>query len=178
MLAVVLPLLLHASTYPNERWILRSRPTDAFRASDLALETQDVDEEALADGEVLVAVETLSIEAFYRTTLDAEAYHGTTAVGGVVPALGLGRVVASKAKKFKKGALCLGMLGAQKFAMVPASGLQAAAVLPGARRTDSLGRLGISGLTAWIGMCAVLGPPKRGQVAELEPLMICPHGCW
>ena len=74
----------------------------------------------LADGEVIVAVDMLSIEAFYRTTLDQEAYHGSTALGAVVPALGFGKVVASNSKKLKVGAAVTGMLGAQQFARVPA----------------------------------------------------------
>ena len=54
----------------NQRCLLKSRPSGAFRASDLTLSIEEEDPEALADGEVLVAVDTLSIEAFYRTTLD------------------------------------------------------------------------------------------------------------
>ena len=166
---LALCLLLPASTVlSNERWVLRQRPQGDFRADDLALQTEELDDASLAKDEVIVQVETLSIEAFYRTTLDEEAYHGSTAVGAVVPALGFGRVVASNSKKHKTGTRVLGMLGAQSLAKVPAAGLQAAATLPGTRPTDSLGRLGISGLTAWVGMCAVLGPPKRGQLVVVS----------
>ena len=153
-----------AKVLSNDRWVLKQRPVGDFTAQDLVMQTEEVDDASLDKDEVLVQVETLSIEAFYRTTLDEEAYHGSTAVGAVVPALGIGRVVSSKSRKLKPGSLVVGMLGAQSLAKLPAAGLQAAASLPGSKRTDSLGRLGISGLTAWIGMCAVLGPPKRGQV--------------
>jgi len=64
--------------------------------------------------------------------------------------------------------MVLGMLGAQTVARVPAKGLQAAAALPGTRRTDALGRMGISGLTAWIGVTSVLGPPKKGQTVVVS----------
>lgn len=96
---LLLGLALQATLHTNEQWVLRARPSGDFRASDLALQTVQEDDTALAEGEVLVEVETLSIEAFYRTTLDEEAYHGSTALGGVVPALGLGKVVASNSRK-------------------------------------------------------------------------------
>ena len=88
--------------YTNERVVLKSRPHGEFSASNLKLTTeeQDLSSAPLEDGEVLVAVDMLSIEAFYRTTLDEEAYHGSTALGQVVPAIGYGRVIASSSKKF------------------------------------------------------------------------------
>jgi len=157
-----------ATKFSNERCTLRSRPSGAFRATDLAITTEEQDPATLADGEVLVAVDMLSIEAFYRTTLDEEAYHGSTALGAVVPALGYGKVVASKSKKLKIGSRVTGMLGAQQYARVPAKGLQSAASLPGTRPTDVLGRMGISGLTAYVGMACVLGPPKRKEVVVVS----------
>ena len=85
-----------------------------------------------------------------------------------MPALGTGKVIASKSRKLKKGSRVVGMLGAQSLARVDASALQAGATLPGTRPSDSLGRMGISGLTAYIGVAAVLGPPKRGQVVVVS----------
>ena len=48
----------------NERWTLARRPDSAagFHASDLQMESEQIDEASLEDGQVLVAVETLSIE--------------------------------------------------------------------------------------------------------------------
>jgi NADPH-dependent curcumin reductase CurA len=85
-----------------------------------------------------------------------------------VPALGIGKVVASNARKLKVGTRVTGLLGAQAYARVSASGLQPVAALPGTRLTDALGRTGISGLTAWVGMVAVLGPPKKRQVVVVS----------
>lgn len=172
LLALVLTVsclaFVNADVVTNQRWTLRSRPKGDFRARDLVLKVEDIDESQLEDGEVLVEVDTLSIEAFYRTNFDAEAYHGSTDIGATAPALGIGRVLLSKSKKLKKGTAVLGMLGAQTYARVPAAGLQPAAALPGTRRTDVLGRMGISGLTAWIGMICVLGPPKRKEVVVVS----------
>jgi NADPH-dependent curcumin reductase CurA len=168
---MTLHLLLCAvasAAFSNERVVLRSRPKNTFRANNLELVSEEQDPSSLADGEVIVAVDTLSIEAFYRTTLDAEAYHGSTAIGAVVPALGYGEVVASNCKKLKVGSRVTGMLGAQQFARVPAKGLQPATSLPGTRASDCLGRTGLSGLSAYIGMACVLGPPKRRQVVVVS----------
>ena len=41
------------------------------------------------------------------------AFHGSVDIGDALPALGIGRVVASASKKFKVGAAVVGMLGAQ-----------------------------------------------------------------
>ena len=157
-----------AEPVTNRKWVLRSRPSGDFRASDLQLKTEAVSADDLEKDEVLVEVETLSIEAFYRTTLDASAYHGSTDIGSVVPALGIGKVVASKSKKFKTGSRVVGGLGSQTISKISDATLQPAAALPGTKKTDALGRLGISGLTAWIGMIAVLGPPKKGQLVVVS----------
>lgn len=163
---VLLAASAHCSV-TNERVVLRSRPSGIFRASDLEVQTEEESDE-LSEDEVMVAVDMLSIEAFYRTTLDAEAYHGSTPISAVVPAIGYGRVIASKSRRFKPGALVTGMLGAQQFARVQAKGLQPMATLPGTRRLDALGRMGLSGLTAYVGIACVLGPPKRKQVVVVS----------
>ena len=169
-LLMLLLLLLVPCTHAmsNERWVLSRRPSGKFRAEDLRLERTELGDDAPADGNVLVQVEWLSIEAFYRTTFDEEAYHGSTAVGSIAPALGVGTVLASGSKKFKPGARVVGMLGAQTLALVPAVGLQAVAALPGLTPTDALGRMGISGLTAWVGVVAVLRPPRKGEVVVVS----------
>merc|ERR1719265_1043034 len=110
----------------------------------------------------------LSIEAFYRTTFDEEAYHGSTDIGATVPALGIGEVVHSNNPKMKLGTLVTGLFGAQTFAQVPASMLQPLAVLPGTRLSDSLGRMGITGLTAWVGIAAVTRPPRKGETVVVS----------
>jgi len=69
-----------------------------------------------------------------------------------------------KKAKHKKGAKVVGMLGAQRFSRVASAQVQPAAALPGSTPTDALGRLGISGLTAWVGVAAVTKPPKKGDV--------------
>ena len=101
--------------------------------------------------------------------MDAEAYHGSISLGSVVPALGYGRVVSSSSPKLKVGAMVQGMLGAQTMACVPASQCFPLTTLPGVPETDCLGALSLTtGLTAWVGMRAVLGPPRKGEIVVVS----------
>ena len=93
--------------FANTRWVLQSRPAGRFRASNLKLERRDEAVDTLDKDEVLVAVETLSIEAFYRTTLDAEAYHGSTPLGGGVVAFPVSVLVLKLTPKEGRDFACL-----------------------------------------------------------------------
>jgi NADPH-dependent curcumin reductase CurA len=145
--------------------ILKTRPKGPLRLKDLEVVPQDItDESKLEDGQVLVSSSLLSCDAFIRTMLDEQAYHGSTQPGDTLMALGVGTVVASKNKKFKVGARVAGALGAQSLGPVKPEMIQPALALPGVPESAALGLLGLtSGMTAWCGIHAVLGPPKRGQ---------------
>ena len=104
LLSIVLLCAGGGATSPdtNTRWVLHRRPTGLIAESDMAL--GEVPIEDLADEEVLVETQLLSIDAFLRTMLDEEAYHGSIKLGATLPALGIGTVIASKSKRFKPGA--------------------------------------------------------------------------
>ena len=147
--------------------VRRCRPTGLLAESDMAL--GEVPIEDLADEEVLVETQLLSIDAFLRTMLDEEAYHGSIKLGATLPALGIGTVIASKSKRFKPGASVVGMLGAQSHAKVPAAGCFPAMKLPGMSDTAALGALSLTtGITAWVGIHAVAKPPRRGDVVVVS----------
>ncbi len=63
-------------------------------------------------GEVIVAVDTLSIDAFIRTILDDGSYHQSVPLGGLVTALGVGTVVDSADESIQPGDHVFGPLGA------------------------------------------------------------------
>ena len=122
------------------------------------------EEEARApeDGEVIVAVDTISIDAFIRTSLnDWEGLHTQTPVGGVIGTLNVGRIVESKADGFDVGDAVTGGLGSQTYATVPANQVQKIDdALP---LSTYLGALGLTtGLTAYFGMRHV-GLAKAGE---------------
>ena len=91
--------------------ILKSRP----KKDPLPENFEIVEESARApeEGEILVEVDTLSIDAFIRTTLSEDAFHGTAGIGDAVTALGIGKVLISRSDIFKEGEMVSGPMGAQ-----------------------------------------------------------------
>lgn len=147
--------------------VLASRPQGALKESDLEVVSQDFVEPE--PGHVLVASSLLSVDAFIRTTLDEKAYHGSVPIGGTLPAIGVGTVVASNSAKFKVGTRVAGLIGAQSLGPVHESMIERAVKLPGVPESASLGILGFTtGMTAWVGVHAVLPPPKRGEVVVVS----------
>jgi len=134
--------------------------TDCFR----------LEEEALAapsEGQVLVANEHLSIDAWISTTLSGGGIHGSVPLGGLVPALGVGRVLESAAPELHAGDAVFGPLCAQTHMLAPAGML---------RKVDDsqvpaqayLGALGLTtGLTAHIGLIAV-GEMQAGDTVVVS----------
>ncbi len=122
------------------------------------------EEEARApdDGEVLIAVDTISIDAFIRTSLnDWEGLHTQTPIGGVIGTLNVGRVVESNADDFQPGDAVTGGLGSQTYATVPANQVQK--IDDSLPLSTYLGALGLTtGLTAYFGMRHV-GQAKAGE---------------
>lgn len=137
-----------------------------------ALRKEELDLTNLTEGEAIVQCEMLSVDAFLRTMLDAEAYHGSIPLGGTVPALGYGKVIASANPKLKVGARVMGLMGACLYAKL--SKEQAAMAmpmmaLPGVAPSTFLGLLGLtSGITAWVGIYKVAAPPRKGQTAVVS----------
>jgi hypothetical protein len=112
----------------------------------------------LADGELRVGVEYVSVDAGQRTMLRGEGFHRQVELGGTVHAGGVGRVVESRAEGWEVGDAVRGGFGVQTLATVPAAHVE--------RIDDSLGPLslhlgvlsGSTGITAWIGVRAVAKP--------------------
>ena len=157
---------------PNLRWELKSRPKGLVKMDDFRLVEEQIDCSHLEDGEVVIKCEMLSVDAFLRTMLDEEAYHGAIRLGDTVPAIGYGRIIASANPKFKVGKRVQGMLGARslvKMSKAEQSFLMPMLSLPRVRPTTFLGLLGLtSGLTAHVGIYSVTKPPRRGQTAVVS----------
>jgi|AntAceMinimDraft_5_1070358.scaffolds.fasta_scaffold21142_1 hypothetical protein len=154
-------------TLTNTKWTLKVRPVAVFTEADASLETEDIDLTALAPEEVVIVTEVLSVDAFLRTMLDEEAYHGSIVLGGTLPAMGIGKVVAvGSAAKLSVGSKCIGLLGAQTVAkLVPGPmGPHKLVNFPGVQERASLGLLGLTtGITAWVGVNSVARPPRAGE---------------
>ena len=152
-------------TRTNPQIVLRRRPMGRPTADDFSLVTSEVPD--LADGHVLVEVGHLGIDAFIRTTLEEESFHQGAKVGGVIPALGVGRVVESCFGGLDVGDHVFGPLCSQTFASMPGVMLRkidVSRVPP----TAWLGALGLTtGLTAYVGMTRV-ARVKAGDVVVVS----------
>ena len=107
------------SNLPNlKKVVLKERPSENPKVDGF-----DIIEEisrAPNDGEVLIEMQALEIGAWIRTTLNEEAFHGSTPIGGTIPALGIGKVLISKSDKFNEGDIVNGPIFAQTHTTMPA----------------------------------------------------------
>lgn len=149
----------------NRQIVLRRRPTGRPQADDFEMVDRPVPE--LDDGHVVVEVDHLGIDAFIRTTLEEESFHQGARLGGVIPALGVGRVVESRFAGLDVGDHVFGPLCSQTFASMPGVAMRKIDVsrVPA---TAWLGALGLTtGLTAYVGMTRV-GRVKQGDVVVVS----------
>ncbi|MGA0365545.1 MAG: zinc-binding dehydrogenase [Ilumatobacteraceae bacterium] len=137
----------------NPQIVLRRRPSGRPVADDFEFIVNQVPE--LEDGQVCVEVGHLGIDAFIRTTLEEESFHQGAQIGGVIPALGVGRIVESHFDGLEPGDHVFGPLCSQTYAVMPGAMLRkidVSRVSP----TAWLGALGLTtGLTAYVGMTRV-----------------------
>jgi hypothetical protein len=149
----------------NERVVLRRRPVGLLAADDVEHES-GVPLLSLEDGEALVAVDWIGIDATVRTWLSqAEGYLPAVEIGEAVRASGIGRVVATRCPTLPLGHAVYGLPGWQRYAVVRDDAL-----------TTDLGTeidapamlsvYGATGLTAYVGMVDV------GQVREGETVVV------
>lgn len=148
----------------NRKAILINRPDGEPKESDFQLVDEEIEE--LNDGEVLVSVEHLSIDAFIRTTLNVDGLHGQAELGAPIIALGTGRVINSKFPGLNQGDSVFGPMGAQRYARMHGSAYRK--IENEDVPTQSyLGILGMTtGLTSYAGMLIV------GEVQEGDTVVV------
>jgi NADPH-dependent curcumin reductase CurA len=116
---------------------------------------------------LLIKVDLLGIDAFIRTTLNEGSFHRGAEIGGVIPALGVGVVLESKAEGFSAGDHVFGPLCSQTHAVMPAFTMKKidTTVAPA---SAYLGALGLTtGLTAYFGIVDV-GQVKPGDTVVVS----------
>jgi NADPH-dependent curcumin reductase CurA len=146
--------------------VLTKRPDGEPVESDFTIEEAELPE--LQEGEVLLKVEHLSIDAFNRTMLDGpDGLHGTMEVGTPVMALGIGRVVDSRSDDLNQGDTVFGPMGAQTNVIWNAAALRKVEEKDVPARTY-LGALGMTtGLTAYAGML-ICGKIEEGDTVVVS----------
>ncbi len=123
------------------------------------LEDFGIEDSAVGDvppGHVVVKVDTLSIDAWIRTTLTPGSFHETAGLGATIRALGVGQVVESASDALASGDWVFGPLSAQTHALMPVAALTKLDLSNSLQPRDYVGPLGLTtGLTAWVGLIAV-----------------------
>lgn len=146
----------------NQRVFIKHHRDGMPIREDFGLETVDID--TVPEGHVVVRVDTLSMDAWIRTTLNSAGMHETADIGATIPALGVGQIVKSNASNLSEGDWVYGLLSAQTHALLPAAALTKLDIEEGLAPRDFVGPLGTTtGLTAWVGLIRV-GEVQKGDI--------------
>jgi NADPH-dependent curcumin reductase CurA len=143
------------------QWLIAARPSGRdLLDSDFRLEVRPI--AALGEGEVLVRTSVLSFDPALKGWMENVAsYAAPTEIGGLMPGDGAGEVVESRCEQFPVGSRVVGPIGWTEYGVVQGSRLRL--VPPGLPDTVALGALGMTGLTAYVGLIHV-GKPRPGDV--------------
>ncbi len=149
----------------NGRCLLASRPVGLPTPENWTYVEEELPE--LAEGEALVKVDYLSLDPAMRGWMnDVRSYVPPVAIGEVMRAAGVGTVVASRSAAVGEGDCVQGVFGVQNYAAVDASALTPVDTSL-APAPAHLGVLGISGLTAYVGLLDI-GRPEPGQTVVVS----------
>ncbi len=154
----------------NPQIVLASRPTGEASVDNFRLQSTTVDPDALADGQVLVRHHYLSLDPYMRGRMnEGKSYAQPQPLGEVMIGGTVGEVIASRHPDFAVGDRVVGMGGWQQYQLVDAS---QRGVL---RKVDTthvplpayLGAVGMPGVTAWVGLNAII-EPKAGETVVVS----------
>lgn len=139
----------------NRQWLLVSRPQGPIRESDFAPTQGPVPEPG--DGEFLVRVTHLSFDPTQRGWMSGDTYIPAVPLGAVMRSKAVGEIVQSRNAAFPVGRLAHGAFGWQDFAVSDGmDDLGPVTLLPAhVTPEQSLGVLGLTGMTAWFGLKAI-----------------------
>lgn len=135
----------------STQWHLVARPSGEPTPSDVA--KVEVELPTLAEGELRVANEFLSVDPYMRGRMnDVRSYTPPYALGEAMTGGAVGRVIESRADGVAVGDTVQSMLGWRDVAQGPAAAFRPAPVIPGLPLSLHLSVLGVTGLTAWVGL--------------------------
>ncbi len=151
----------------NRRFLLRERPTG--RIDDRTFELVEEAIPEIGDGEALVRNRWISLDPTNRAWIgETPTYLPPVAIGEVMRAGGLGEVVASNSPDYQVGQLVQGLTGWQDYVVASASApMMEIPEIPGVSPSFFLGALGMTGLTAYVGMFDI-GRPKPGETVVVS----------
>ncbi|MEZ4775711.1 MAG: NADP-dependent oxidoreductase [Bacteroidia bacterium] len=144
----------------NRQIKLAARPFGLPKRSDW--EITDAPVPVPAEGEVLIQIMYISLDPAMRGWMnDRKSYIRPVAIGEVMRAGTVGKVISSHNPKYREGDHVYGSLGVQQYAISDGTGLTKVDpnLLP---LPTYLGALGIAGLTAYFGLLDICNP-KEGE---------------
>ena len=149
----------------NHRFTLAARPVGLVKPTDFAYAAEDLRDPG--DGEFVVAVQYISLDPAMRGWMnEGKSYVRPVAIGEVMRAGAIGRVIESRHPGFAVGAHVLGMFGLQEYAISNGDGVTP--VDPGlAPLPVMLSTLGMPGLTAYFGLLDI-GKPVAGNTVVVS----------
>ena len=159
----------------TRQWILAEKPTDLpqLDGPNPTFKLQEKDLPALKDDEVLIKATHLSNDPAQRGWINKfinpeRLYVPPVADGDVMRARGLCEVLESKSSKYKPGDTVMASIGWAEQGVFPAKECQPAPDLPGGyNKTQYMGALGLTGLTAYFGLTEVVGT-KAGDTVVVS----------
>ena len=135
--------------------VLASRPQGAPTADNFRLETVELPQ--LADGEVLVRNVVMSVDPYMRGRMnDVKSYVAPFEIDAPLDGGAVGEVIASRSDDVAVGQHVLHGLGWREHAVLPAKSARVVDT-DAAPASTYLGVLGLTGLTAYVGLTAVAG---------------------
>lgn len=151
----------------NRRFLLRERPTGRIGPNTFELDEQPITD--IGDGEALVRVDWISLDPTNRAWInDIPSYLPPVGIGEVMRGGGIGEVIASKNANLPVGQVVQGLLGWQEYMVASASTMvMPVEVAEGVSPSAYMGALGMTGLTAWIGIRDI-GKPKPGETVVVS----------
>ncbi|MFN8185291.1 MAG: NADP-dependent oxidoreductase [Candidatus Nanopelagicales bacterium] len=145
----------------SRRITLSSRPQNKVELTDFG--TDEVELPPLAEGQVLVDVEYLSIDPTIRGWLSYDTYLPKIGIGEVIRSAGAGEVIESRNERFPVGTRVFGMPGWQTHAV-----LDGGVPIPeGVTYEQALSVFGVTGLTAYVGLQDI-GKPQPGETVVVS----------
>ncbi|MBW0015207.1 NADP-dependent oxidoreductase [Mycobacterium sp.] len=151
----------------NRRFLLRERPSGRIGPNTFELSEEAVPE--VGDGEALVRVDWISLDPTNRAWInDTPTYLPPVSIGEVMRGGGLGEVIASKNPNYAVGQTVQGLVGWQEYAVASDSNpLFPVDVAEGVSPSVYMGALGMTGLTAWVGIRDI-GKPRPGETVVVS----------
>jgi NADPH-dependent curcumin reductase len=151
----------------NRQWVLSSRPRGPVTRENFEWREEPVP--AVTDGEFLVRNLWLSCDPAQRAWMEVDTYIPKLPLGEVMLSGSAGEVVESRHPDFAPGELVTGVFGWQDYAVSDgAAGVFLVnKVPPGVDLPTAMSLLGVTGMTAYIGLLDI-GQPQPGDTVVVS----------